>query len=101
MLSFDPVRLARRQLETDRDRTARFDHLLAHKIARMAASPLAFLRGSAPLFYDLLARHPGLAEGPPGEGWLVGDAHLENFGAYRADALTFGKSRGNPTEKGA
>jgi uncharacterized protein (DUF2252 family) len=33
-----------------------------------------------------------LAEGPPGEGWLVGDAHLENFGAYRAGPLSMGET---------
>lgn len=49
----------------------------------MAASPLGFLRGSAPLFYEILAARPELAEGPDGDGWIVGDAHLENFGAYR------------------
>src|SRR5689334_6407319 len=59
--------------------------LLARKRARVAASPLAFLRGSAPFFYELLARHPELARGPDGDGWIVGDAHPENFGAYRPD----------------
>jgi uncharacterized protein (DUF2252 family) len=86
MLSVDPVRLARRQLELDRERTARYPDLFLHKIERMAVSPLAFLRGSAPLFYELLDRRPGLSEGPSGDGWIVGDAHLENFGAYRAAA---------------
>jgi uncharacterized protein (DUF2252 family) len=88
MILVDPVRLARRQFELDRERTARFPHLFAHKMERMVASPLALLRGSAPLFYELLDRHPALAEGPPGEGWIVGDAHVENFGAYRAGTLT-------------
>ena len=88
MLLVDPVRLARRQLEIDRERTARFPHLLAHKVVRMSPSPLALLRGSAPLFYELIERHPELGEGPGGEGWLVGDAHIENFGAYRAGKLT-------------
>jgi uncharacterized protein (DUF2252 family) len=88
MFLVDPVRLARRQIELDRDRTARFPHLMAHKAARMMASPLALLRGSAPLFYELLERHPALAEGPAGEGWIVGDAHVENFGAFRVGALT-------------
>jgi uncharacterized protein (DUF2252 family) len=101
MISIDPVRLARRQLEIDRERTARFEHLLGHKIGRMSASPLAFLRGSATLFYDLLERHPKLAEGPPGDGWLVGDAHLENFGAYRADALSVRRPIGKPGEQDA
>jgi uncharacterized protein (DUF2252 family) len=93
MLSVDPVRLARHQLETDRKRTSDVRSLLAHKIARMVTSPLSFLRGSAPLFYELLERHPTLHDGPPGEGWLVGDAHLENFGAYRAGVLSPGESK--------
>ncbi len=93
MLTFDPVRLARRQIELDRERTAQFPHLLAHKTSRMVISPLALLRGSAPMFYDLLERHPMLAEGPPGTGWLVGDAHLENFGAYRAGGLTVAETQ--------
>lgn len=88
MLTVDPARLARRQIEIDRDRLTRTPHLFAHKAARMVLSPLAFLRGSAPLFYELLARHPVLAQGPAGEGWLVGDSHLENFGAYRTGALS-------------
>jgi uncharacterized protein (DUF2252 family) len=59
----------------------------------MMLSPLGLLRGSAPLFYRLLDRHPALSEGPGGEGWLVGDAHLENFGAYRAGTLLGGGSK--------
>ncbi|MGH7440648.1 MAG: DUF2252 family protein, partial [Polyangiaceae bacterium] len=93
MLRLDPVRLARRQLEIDRERTGRFPHLARHKVERMTPSPLALLRGSAPLFYELLEAHPVLFEGPPGEGWLVGDCHLENFGAYRAGTLS-ARSRG-------
>jgi uncharacterized protein (DUF2252 family) len=93
MLTFDPVRLARRQIEIDRRRTLDRPHLLAHKADRMIASPLALLRGSAPLFYEVLSRHPALADGPPGTGWLVGDAHLENFGAYRAGALSVAETR--------
>ncbi len=88
MLTIDPVRLARRQIANDRERTARFPHLFARKVARMTASPLALLRGAAPLFYELAVRQPALAVGPPGEGWIVGDAHLENFGVYRVDAFT-------------
>jgi uncharacterized protein (DUF2252 family) len=99
MLLVDPLRLARRQHEIDRERTSRFPHLMAHKAARMTASPLALLRGSAPLFYELLARHPALAEGPPGEGWIVGDAHVENFGAYRGGTLSVNETaRSHATE---
>lgn len=75
-------RLAERQLELDRERTARFPALFSRKQARMSASPLAFLRGAAPLFYELLAADPDLATGPAGEGVIQGDAHLENFGAF-------------------
>ena len=52
----------------------------------MVTSPFAFLRGSAPFFYELLRAVPWLAGGPPGEGWIVGDLHLENFGAFRTSA---------------
>src|SRR5262249_46124247 len=86
MLTIDPVRLAEWQLRNDRDKTRRFRDLLERKVVRMRASPLAFLRGAAPLYYRLLRDHPLLAEGPPGTGWLLGDAHLENFGAYHPDA---------------
>ncbi len=83
----DPVRYAERQLARDVVATKSFPQLLTRKLLRMAASPFGYLRGSAPLYYELLAEHPELAEGPSGEGWLVGDAHLENFGAFRtADA---------------
>jgi len=93
MLAFDPLRLAKRQLEIDRGRTDRFPHLLSHKATRMSASPLALLRGAAPLFYELLEHHPSLTEGPRGEGWLAGDCHLENFGAFRIAALSTRETR--------
>lgn len=88
MKLFDPVKLAQRQLELDRQRTARLSFAHERKVARMVRSPLSFLRGTAPLFYEMLSASPDLAEGPSGHGWLVGDAHLENFGAYRADHET-------------
>jgi uncharacterized protein (DUF2252 family) len=100
MLTVDPIRLARRQIEIDRGRLKRAPHLFEHKAARMTASPLALLRGSAPLFYELLARHPALCEGPPGEGWLVGDAHLENFGAYRTGRLSVRETRESHAKEG-
>jgi uncharacterized protein (DUF2252 family) len=93
MLTVDPVRLARRQIEIDRSRLSRYPELFDHKVARMVGSPLALLRGSAPLFYEFLKAHPALVEGPPGDGWLVGDAHLENFGAYRTGVLKVAETR--------
>ncbi len=66
----------------------------------MTISPLALLRGSAPLFYEVLARHPALSEGPPGEGWVVGDAHLENFGAYRMGSLSVAETRQSHGDEG-
>lgn len=87
MFAPDPLRHAARQLARDDAATRSFPQLLARKLARMSASPLAYLRGAAPLYYELLVEHPELGEGPSGEGWLIGDAHLENFGAFRtADA---------------
>ncbi len=85
MRPIDPASLAKRQLERDR-RTVLFSDLLDRKIARMQASPLAFLRGSAPLFYEILKARPRLAEGPEGDGWITGDLHLENYGAFRSGA---------------
>jgi uncharacterized protein (DUF2252 family) len=85
MLRPHPTELASAQRERDRAATARFAGLLERKITRMAASPLAYLRGSASLFYGLLADHPELRSGPAGSGVLCGDAHLENFGVYRTD----------------
>ncbi|MEO6598692.1 MAG: DUF2252 family protein [Polyangiaceae bacterium] len=79
----DPIGCAQRQLARDRVATSGFPELMPRKVMRMSASPLGYLRGSAPLFYELLQAHPELAAGPDGQGWLVGDAHLENFGAFR------------------
>lgn len=79
--------IADHQLAVDKERTKRFPDLLARKMMRMSGSPLAFLRGAAPLFYEILAARPDIADGPPGEGWIVGDLHLENFGAYRPETL--------------
>lgn len=79
-----PSKLAEKQLERDRVATKRMGKLLGRKIERMNASPFAFLRGSAPLFYELLDLHPELRAEGPGEGFVVGDAHVENFGAFRS-----------------
>lgn len=69
---------------------ARFPALLPHKLSRLCASPLGFLRGAAPLFYEMLVERPELAAGPAGSGWIQGDAHLENFGAYSPALLDHG-----------
>jgi uncharacterized protein (DUF2252 family) len=81
-----PFELARWQLERDHERMRRMTVVLSRKQARMSASPFAFLRGSAPLFYRVLAHAPRLARGPDEDGMLSGDLHLENFGAYRPDS---------------
>lgn len=88
MIIVAPAKLARRQAAIDEGRTAAFPHLFSRKRERMMASPLALLRGAAPLFYELLERNPVLRDGPPGEGWLVGDAHVENFGVFRTGLLS-------------
>ncbi len=88
-----PFELARWQLERDQERMRRRPEVLARKQARMAASPFAFLRGSAPLFYRLLRNAPRLARGPEEEGLLYGDLHLENFGVYRPDRPSRGGDR--------
>src|SRR5580704_15955835 len=92
MTDFDPFALAARQADMDRDATQRIPALLDRKRLRLAPAPFAFLRGSAPLFYEILAARPDLAAGPAGDGWIVGDMHLENVGAYRndADEVVFG-----------
>ncbi len=51
----------------------------------MAASPFGFLRGAAKLFFEMLRQFPDLSEGPRGEGVVVGDLHMANFGAYEID----------------
>ena len=79
----DLFALADRQLEGDTQRTRRLRGLYEHKLERMRQSPLAFLRGAAPLFYELIEQDRTLGEGPGGDGWIVGDLHVENFGAYR------------------
>jgi uncharacterized protein (DUF2252 family) len=78
--------LVRQQIAHDKAKTAWKPNLIDRKNARMQVSPFSFLRGTASLYYELLAAAPGLAKGPPGAGWLVGDLHIENFGAFRRAA---------------
>lgn len=91
----DPIELGLRQYDLDVRRKVVIPDLVRRKIAKVVASPLAFLRGSAPLFYDMLAEHPELAEGPAESGHLCGDAHVENFGVYRT---AHSKSKGAPVD---
>ena len=85
MTAILPFALAERQHQLDIAATSRYPHLLERKRQRLLLSPHSFLRGSAPLFYEILAARPDLAEGPAGHGWIVGDMHLENVGAYQTD----------------
>jgi Uncharacterized protein conserved in bacteria (DUF2252) len=57
-------------------------NLRAEKSRRMQVSPLAFLRGTLPLYQRLLREDPDLSGGITGSGCIVGDAHLANFGAF-------------------
>ncbi|MGA4842407.1 DUF2252 domain-containing protein [Streptomyces sp. G45] len=68
----DPVAVLERQA------TDRVHDLVPIRYARMAASPLAFLRGAAAVMAGDLAaqRHTGLTV------QLCGDAHLLNFGVF-------------------
>lgn len=62
----------------ERTNAGRVDELIALRVGRMAASPFAFLRGSAGLMAADLA-------GLPTSGitaWICGDAHASNFGLY-------------------
>ncbi len=59
------------------ERGARLD-LLALRVTRMLDSPLSFLRGSALLMAEDLARGPST----PLSVQLCGDAHLANFGVF-------------------
>lgn len=83
MRDFDPYALAARQIEMDRQATERMPFLFDRKRLRLESSPHGFLRGSARLFYEILAANADLATGDSPLGFIVGDMHLENVGAYR------------------
>jgi uncharacterized protein (DUF2252 family) len=53
------------------------------KYAKMRASPFAFLRATPFLYFAHSPLPPPLVSAS--HGWLCGDLHLENFGAYRGD----------------
>jgi len=78
-------KLAVMQRQFDRHATRRVPGTFALKRQKMLSSPHAFLRGSAPLFYELLRQRPDLRSPLPGRGWIDGDMHLENFGAFRTE----------------
>lgn len=53
------------------------------KFRKMAASPFAFYRGSACLFYaDVNAEADGFLDERTSRVWIHGDLHAENFGTY-------------------
>jgi len=53
------------------------------KFRKMAASPFAFYRGSAALFYADVARlEDRWADDRTSRVWIQGDLHAENFGTY-------------------
>lgn len=55
------------------------------KFRKMAASPFAFYRGSACLFYaDMVGAYAdgSYLDGPTSRVWIHGDLHAENFGTY-------------------
>ena len=58
---------------------------LAIKFSRMRASAFDFLRGSCHLFYDRLPLAGAFAVDAAPHAWICGDAHLQNFGCYKAD----------------
>ncbi len=68
----DPIALLQAQDD------GRLQHLLPIKYGRMAASPFAFLRGSAAVMAADLANTPSTGL----EVQLCGDAHLSNFGVF-------------------
>lgn len=61
---------------------------LATKMGKMAASPFAFYRGTAHLFYEDMKTWNAsyYTTYATGTTWLAGDMHLANLGAFRDDA---------------
>ncbi len=58
---------------------------LQTKMQKMAASPFAFFRGTAPLFFEDVRTAPGnrFENLATGQTWINGDLHLGNFGGFR------------------
>ena len=64
--------------------TGREPERLTLKYRAMRASPFAFFRGTAHLFWeDMQIAHDSLSDAPT--VWACGDLHLENFGTYRGE----------------
>ncbi|WP_147142028.1 DUF2252 domain-containing protein [Stackebrandtia albiflava] len=58
-------------------------HAFHRKFRKMAASPFAFYRGSACLFYsDVQSDKPDYCDERTSRVWIHGDLHAENFGTY-------------------
>ena len=57
--------------------------LLLRKFERMRSGPFPFFRGSCHLFFEDWKAKGKLDRAPL--GWISGDLHLENFGAYKGD----------------
>ena len=57
--------------------------ILPQKYAKMRKDAFGFFRGTCHLFYRDLAQTSILNSAPV--GWICGDLHLENFGAYKGD----------------
>ena len=68
----DPVQLIKESHE------GRLDWLIPVRVARMISSPYGFLRGTAIVMADDVARLPATGINPV----VCGDAHLGNFGFY-------------------
>jgi uncharacterized protein (DUF2252 family) len=77
-------------MDYNRTFAARNPELLGYKVARMAASPFGFFRGSFHLFArDVLERVGGalpLLTGTGVEMDIVGDIHSENYGTFKAES---------------
>ncbi|WP_051209552.1 DUF2252 domain-containing protein [Propionicicella superfundia] len=63
-----------------RSHEGRVESLIGIRVARMISSPYGFLRGSAVVMADDVARLPVTGIAPV----VCGDAHLGNFGFYRS-----------------
>src|SRR5450830_1334081 len=74
------MNIVKRILKANRGRETQ---RLALKYKAMRASRFAFFRGTCHLFYDRL--HEAAFDTRAPLVWACGDAHLENFGSYKAD----------------